>query len=195
MVEVMRANDILAVSSMSSSDPDDWLARDFDVECPVYLLVHPASFTSSTASRSRCRWSVAWPVGAGSVNERKLTAWRHIQLEACADTFSAEGEMHYGYFGAITKSAGPEVVAASRYELGKTNLANRREIERLARETPVLDAEENDGWSCQDWVKDLIERMVAAGIVSAAICNGAVSRAVLSGGEPAPDYRSDSVPC
>ena len=169
MVEVMRAHDLLALSSMSSTDPDDWLARDYDVECPVYLFVHPAH------GRTPSRWSLAWPVGAGNVRTRKMTAWRHVQLESLADPLASEVEMHYGYFGALTKTAGPELVAASRYRLGVTSLEHRREIERLARLVPVLDEEE--GWTSEDWVKDLLDRMVAAGVVPAAACREAVLQA------------------
>ena len=83
--------------------------------------------------------------------------------------------MHYGYFGALTKTAGPELVAASRYRLGVTSLEHRREIERLARLVPVLDEEE--GWTSEDWVKDLLDRMVAAGVVPAVACHEAVLQA------------------
>ncbi|KAI0719759.1 hypothetical protein C8T65DRAFT_562059, partial [Cerioporus squamosus] len=165
MVEVLRAHDLLALST-SSTDPDDWLAHDYDVDSPVYLLVYPAH------ARVPCRWGIAWPVGQGTSTRPSpaLTsaAWRHVQLESLADPLGAEVEMHYGYYGALTKTAGPEFATARWFELGTMDLARRREIESLARMTPVLD--EEDGWGCQDWVKDLLERMVAAGVVSAAAC-------------------------
>ena len=174
MVEVLRTHDFLPLASPSFDfDPDDWLACDYDVDCPVYLFVHPAY------GRTPSRWSLAWPVGAGNVRTRKMTAWRHVQLESLADPLASEVEMHYGYFGAITKTAGPEVVAARRYELGMTNLAQRREIERLAKMTPVL--EEVEGWSCQDWVEDLLQRMVATGLVSGVMCHDAIAQAHSAG--------------
>ncbi|KAI0747122.1 hypothetical protein C8Q80DRAFT_1104953 [Daedaleopsis nitida] len=169
MVEVMRAHDLLALSSPSTPDPDDWLAHDDDVECSIYLFVHPAH------DRTPTRWSVAWPVGILSLASPGMTAWRHVQLESLGDDLGAEDETHYGYFGAITKSAGPDDGAARRYELGRTNLAHRRDIERLARTVPVL--VEIEGWSCQDWVKELLEKMVAADVVSASACNHAMSQA------------------
>ncbi|RPD75937.1 hypothetical protein L226DRAFT_392867 [Lentinus tigrinus ALCF2SS1-7] len=176
MVEVLRAPDLLALST-SSADPDDWLAHDYDVDAPVYLLVYPAAGHGQTGGHHLpARWAIAWPVGQhGVLTERNMTGWRHVQLEGLADPLGAEVEMHYGYFGALTKTAGPELVTARRVKLGVTNLAHRREIERLARMVPVR--EEDEGWSCQDWVKDLLERMVAAEIVSAAACHEAISQA------------------
>ena len=168
MVEVLRAHDLLALST-SLTDPDDWLAHDYDVDSPIYLIVYPAH------ARIPARWGLAWPVGQHPPRSSSTSTWRHVQLEGLADPLGAEVEMHYGYFGALTKTAGPELVAASRYRLGVTSLEHRREIERLARLVPVLDEEE--GWTSEDWVKDLLDRMVAAGVVPAAACHEAVLQA------------------
>ncbi|RDX52453.1 hypothetical protein OH76DRAFT_1400238 [Lentinus brumalis] len=167
MVEVLRAHDLPNLSS-SSTDPDDWLAHDYDVDSPVYLLVYPAH------QRVVCRWGIAWPVG-GEATSTSTAAWRHVQLESLADPLGGEVEMHYGYYGALTKTAGPEFATARWIALGTMNLAHRREIESLAKTTPVR--EDEDGWGCEDWVKDLLERMIAAGVVSATTCHDAVSRA------------------
>lgn len=173
MVEVLRTQDILGLSSTGYADPDDWLARDSDVECPIYLVVYPGP---SHTDHAHERWSVAWPVSSAA---RGTAAWRHVQLEAYDDPLASEFSAQYAYFGAITKSVGPEIAAARGFALGPTRLVHRREVERLARETPVCAEEE--GWTCQDWVRDLLARMAAAGVVSTRACEDAVAKA--SGGE------------
>ena len=51
MVEVLRTQDILGLSSTGYADPDDWLARDSDVECPIYLVVYPGPRHTDHADR------------------------------------------------------------------------------------------------------------------------------------------------
>ena len=165
MVEVLRTQDIPALSSTPYLDPDDWLARDADVERPIYLVVSP---DPNGAGHAQSRWGLAWPLAGG--------AWRHVQLEAAYDPL-AEFDAPYAYFGAITKSAGPEIAAARGFALGTTRLAQRRAIERLARETPVGAAGE-DGRSChRNWIRALLARIATEGIVASRTCEEAVAKA------------------
>ena len=196
MVEVLRTQDILPLASPSFDfDPDDWLARDADIERPVYLVVYPATSNSGTSADhphthtsapAPARWSIAWPMSTGAASG---AAWRHVQLEPYYDPLEASLDAQYAYFGAITKSAGPEIAAARGFALGTTRLAHRRAIERLARETPVplagaeeeKEEEQREEGTCQwgphDWVRDLLARMAAAGIVARSVCEEVVAKA------------------
>ncbi|KAJ8473789.1 hypothetical protein ONZ51_g7663 [Trametes cubensis] len=101
-VEILGAKDQLSLA-LAGSTNDDWLARDHDVDAPVYLFVYP-SHTSTDPHRSR--WSIAWPVGG--LTEASMTAWRHIHADAYDNEAGLETDPpRYVYGGAITKTAGP----------------------------------------------------------------------------------------
>ncbi|KAI0674617.1 hypothetical protein C8Q78DRAFT_1015785 [Trametes maxima] len=164
MVKVLIAQDHLTLSLPGTSD--DWLARDYDVDAPVYLFVYP-SHTSTDPHRSR--WSITWPVG-GHV-ETQMVAWRHVHADVYENESGLETDPpRYVYGGAITKTAGPGTVLAKRFLLGVMSLAMRKRIEELAAETPLVPVAE---WQptdtdAQGWIRGLLERMVASAVISGA---------------------------
>ncbi|KAH9930516.1 uncharacterized protein BXZ73DRAFT_101886 [Epithele typhae] len=159
----------------ASQTPDDWLARDSDVEQPLYLVVYPAPATSSATHyhAADARWSLAWPVAAFTPSaSAPPAAWRHIQLEAAYDPLAPD--------------AGPEIAAAKGFALGMTRIATRRALERVARDTPVRAPGEDEAqqqqdqgqeWSCQEWVREVLARAVGAGLLARGVCEEAVERA------------------
>ncbi|KAI0336643.1 hypothetical protein GY45DRAFT_1315231 [Cubamyces sp. BRFM 1775] len=165
-IEVLGAKDQLSLA-LAGSTNDDWLARDYDVDAPVYLFVYP-SHASTDPHRSR--WSIAWPVGG--LTEASMTAWRHIHADAYDNEAGLETDPpRYVYGGAITKTAGPGTLMAKRFMLATMSLPMRRRIEELAAETPltsIASYPEDDSEDGQGWIKELLNRMVASGVISSA---------------------------
>ncbi|KAI8986623.1 hypothetical protein BD414DRAFT_486593 [Trametes punicea] len=160
-VEVLGVQDQFSLPLTSTTD--DWLARDYDVDAPVYLFVYP-SHTSIDPHRSR--WSIAWPVGGRT--EAEMVAWRHIHADAYENETGLETDPpRYVYGGAITKTAGPGTMMAKRYLLATMSLAMRRKVEEIAAATPVVSVE---GWEPSDedgqtWIRNLLDRMVACAMI------------------------------
>ncbi|KAI0371358.1 hypothetical protein BV20DRAFT_200706 [Pilatotrama ljubarskyi] len=165
MVEVLRAQDQFHLPKLTTTT-DDWLARDHDIEVPVYLFVYPSH---TTVDPHHARWSISWPVGGRSASE--MVAWRHVHADAYDNEAGLETDPpRYVYGGAITKTAGPGTVLAKRFLLAVMSLAMRKRIEELAAETPLALMEESypsdaDG---QAWIVNLLDRMVASELISSA---------------------------
>ena len=70
----------------------------------------------------------------------------------------------YVSWGTRTKSADDGTETAARLPLGMLDREQRRKIEALAWETPVMYP--NGSWNCQNWVRALFEKMVEAGLVA-----------------------------
>ncbi|KAH9887275.1 hypothetical protein C8Q73DRAFT_657105 [Cubamyces lactineus] len=175
-IELIGAKEQLSLA-LAGSTNDDWLARDYDVEAPVYLFVYP-SHTSTDPRRSR--WSITWPVGG--LTKATMTAWRHIHADAYDNEAGLETDPpRYVYGGAITKTAGPGTLLAKRFLLATMSLPMRRKIEELAAETPVTLVEgaypEDDLEDGQGWIKELLDRMVAFGAISSQARNHAIQQA------------------
>lgn len=152
--------------STSLEAPDEWLGHDYDVETPVYLLVYLSS--SSYGFPTHSPWSIAWPVGGAT--EQGMTAWRHLQVDACTYLVGdSDDPPCYGYQGPFTKTAGAS--SARRLFLLNATLDTRQAIERLANRTCSGSeygsaAVEKDG--SKEWVKGVLDSMVAAGLLSRA---------------------------
>lgn len=152
--------------STSLEAPDEWLGHDYDVETPVYLLVYPSS--SSYGFPASSPWSIAWPVGGAT--EQRMTAWRHLQVDACTYLVGdSDDPPCYGYQGPFTKTAGAS--SARRLFLLNATLDTRQAIEHLANRT-CSGSEYGPAAAVQDgskeWVKEVLDSMVASGLVSRA---------------------------
>ncbi|KAI0360374.1 hypothetical protein OH77DRAFT_1418275 [Trametes cingulata] len=173
MVEVLRAQDQFHLPLTSTTD--DWLARDYDVDVPVYLFVYPSH---TTVDPHHARWSIAWPVGGRT--ESEMVAWRHVHADAYDNEAGLETDPpRYVYGGAITKTAGPGTVLAKRFPLAVLNLAMRKRIEELAAETPLapmvdLYPSDADG---QAWIVNLLDKMVASKVISGATRDQVIQQA------------------
>ncbi|KAI0634764.1 hypothetical protein C8Q77DRAFT_1156158 [Trametes polyzona] len=177
MVEVLRVQDHTTFPPTLPGTTDDWLARDHDVDAPVFLFVYPSH--ASTDPR-RARWSIAWPVGGRTLAQ--MTAWRHVHADAYENEAGLETDPpRYVYAGAITKTAGPGTVRAKRFLLATLGLRMRRKIEELAAETPlaVADGEEGDA-DGQGWIRELLRRMVVSGVISETAHARAIQQASLA---------------
>ncbi|KAH9849050.1 hypothetical protein C2E23DRAFT_407906 [Lenzites betulinus] len=140
--------------------PDEWLGRDHDVETIVYLFVQ----RSPTSNPRDSKWSIAWPVGG--LTDHQMTAWRHIQLEVCPFLVDLEEPARYDYHGPITKTG--FTLPVKRFMLVNTTLATRKRIERLACDTgAMLACSERAPQNGQEWIKQLMDSMVAVGLMPA----------------------------
>ena len=150
---------------------DDWLARDYDVDTPVYVLAQPLSAYLPGPS-GRTFWSICWPVGGQT--EAEMTAWRHLRLEPASQLVDVDGRcMRYAYRGPITKTFDPEMRAAKRYSLGAMPLASRKNIERLAASIRVVVPNASgDKNASRVWTQELLMRIVLS-------CSGGMTRSAL----------------
>ncbi|KAI1788095.1 hypothetical protein LXA43DRAFT_669501 [Ganoderma leucocontextum] len=169
MLEVVHPQDI--PSPLTSSSPDDWLARDHDVDRPVYLVLHRPHASSDS---EKYRWGITWTVGGFAQNE--VPAWRFIQLETLGDPFETGGEQRYAYFGPITKTVAPGTMSARLYDLGTLSLAKRQVVEEVAQTVAIPVDAETDVSDPREWVKELLRRLVAAGVLLKNNCDVVLSK-------------------
>ena len=171
MLEVVHAQDIPSplTSSTGISSPDDWLARDHDVDRPVYLILHRPH-----DSHEPYRWGLTWTVGGVAPNE--VPAWRFVQLETLGDPFDAAEEQRYAYFGALTKTVAPGALAARLFDLGTLSLAKRQVLEEVAKTVAVPVDAETDVSDPREWVKELLRQLVSAGVLSKNRCDDVLSK-------------------
>ena len=140
------------------------LAPDANSKTHVYLLVFP----SEDDEPHYWHWSLAWQVGGGRGQPK---AWRHIHVQIHrVPVFPGPGlppmeEKRYVYWGGLTKPEGALTASARKISLGKMTLAMRVRIEELAMGVPVMRLGTFVSWNCQDWMRDLVARMVAERLV------------------------------
>ena len=161
MLEVARTLDVSL--PLTTSSPDDWLARDHDVDSHVYLILH-----RPLSSNAPYHWGLTWAVGGVAPNE--AAAWRTVQLETLADPLGTELEPHYVYLGAITRTVAPGTLSARLFDLGVLSLAQRRVVEQVAQTT------ETDSRDSREWVIELLRRLVSSGVLSKARCEVVLSK-------------------
>ncbi|TBU54361.1 hypothetical protein BD310DRAFT_951480 [Dichomitus squalens] len=142
----------------------DWTFPDRDAPLPVYLLVQaPSSPTSSSLAGvgpaqtwRDLHWSLSWQPAEG--------AWRHVQVDMYDVKTDPAPQPRYVFWGARTTTADAAAEgSAARLELGTLARDERRRVEQMAWEVPVMYP--NGEWNCQNWVRGLFERMVEAGLV------------------------------
>ncbi|OJT15660.1 hypothetical protein TRAPUB_5488 [Trametes pubescens] len=161
MGEITIAQDQKQYTPAALGSADDWLGCDHDVETPVYLFVQPSLATGFRDAQ----WCIAWPVGG--LTEERMTAWRHIRVDACMSLVDPDEGQQYRYSGPITKTGGPGT--AKRFMLINTTLAMRKKIEQLAQDDYALSSGEDFGSAVQAgrvWVEKLLDAMVTAGLIS-----------------------------
>ncbi len=135
---------------------DCWDAyTDRDENLEVFFSVYKPPLPSSSARD--LRWALTWKI-------QSHLSWRHIQAVHEQSLTGLPPQPRFVYWGAVTKSAGPADAAALRHSLGVYSLAERQRIEQLALEIPVMAPDAT--WNCQDWLQDLLRRMVSAGLLS-----------------------------
>ncbi|RDX46200.1 hypothetical protein OH76DRAFT_1356574, partial [Lentinus brumalis] len=134
---------------------DCWPAfRDKDEDTEVVFAVYNSVLPRQTPRD--LHWSLAW-----AIRGTDPAAWRQIHR---VETEAGTWDSRYVYWGPLTKTSGPTDDVARRYSLGAFSLEHHMRIDELAGLAPVMVP---DGtWNCQDWLLDLFERMVAAGLTS-----------------------------
>ena len=146
------------INSPAPINLDCWPSfRDKDEPAEVVFAVYHPVLPQQTPRD--LHWSLAW-----AVRDTDPAAWRQIHVVE-EKLGPPRWDARYVYWGPLTKSSGPTDDVAKRYPLGVFSLAQRARIEELAGRTPVMVP---DGtWNCQDWLLDLFERMIAAGLLAA----------------------------
>lgn len=135
---------------------DYWPAySDRDENLEVFFAIYKPPLPSSSVRD--LRWSICWKI-------QNHLSWRHIQAVQEQSLLGLPPQPRYVYWGALTKSAGPADASALRHLMGVYSLADRRRLEQLALEIPVMAP--GGTWNCQDWLQELLNRMVAAGLLS-----------------------------
>lgn len=176
MLEVMPDQGRLGLIGTPQQPVDSLriMAPDSDSKTHVYLLV----FASPDADPRDWHWSISWQVGLSGSD---LKAWRHVHIQVHNVVLATVAEARYIFWGAMTKAEGALTAGARKFSLGKMSLGMRQEIERMALGVPVMrmDRGARRAWNCQDWVKDLVGRIIAAGLVSQRTWEAAVADAYL----------------
>ena len=177
----------------------DWQHPDRDAPRTLHLLVYPPSSPRSTHGRAQSwrdlHWALAWqpapspspdePAPADPANAHDAidaaAAWRHVQLDTYDVATDPAPQPRYVYWGARTTSPeGPSPASEAgggvkRLALATLAREQRRRVEELAWETPVLWP--NGRWNCQDWLRALLARMVAEGLVAQENVDGVLTQA------------------
>ncbi|KAI0765406.1 hypothetical protein C8Q74DRAFT_1288168 [Fomes fomentarius] len=133
----------------------DWTYPDKDVPHTLYLLVYAPSSPSDQSWRD-LHWSIAW--------QPAPDAWRHIQVDTYDVKTDPAPQPRYVFWGTRTVSADEQAARAARLELGTFEREQRRKVEQLAWDTPVMYP--NGDWNCQNWVRGLLVKMVEAGLMA-----------------------------
>lgn len=134
--------------SMVEPPSIDHLYRDPDTSLPIRLIVVPA-FSSDPADN---HWMVVW-----TVSEQDDLIIRQLQI------VRETGYDHLTNWGAITVTADDRTRHAPKFSLGELTLSQRKSLEGVAQETPVMMP--NGEWNCQHWVADVLEKAVEQDIL------------------------------
>ncbi|KAI0654906.1 hypothetical protein C8Q70DRAFT_465522 [Cubamyces menziesii] len=133
----------------------DWIAKDPDIDLPVYIIVSGPRDGSSHDLRG-LHWRLSWQVARDK--------WRYVHIVEHWRDHQRAPNPRYVYWGALTQSSGHSTSKLTKVLVGVMSLATRKSIEQLALEVPVMWP---DGtWNCQNWILDLLTRMHRAGIIS-----------------------------
>ncbi|KAI0310326.1 hypothetical protein OF83DRAFT_882017 [Amylostereum chailletii] len=166
-------------------DPDD--AR--KVSLSVTRSLRFTSLTQPSASQTESRsnhWAIFWEVGTAidpveGEPKRQSTIIRRIELVIERGQVSGQGPpvAKYVYWCPKTTHLGQRTAGPfTSFPLGTLSKDARDELERLAGAVPVFDPELAKDWNCQDWLKELLDNAVKAGVIDSATCDIAVKSAV-----------------
>ncbi|KAI9062167.1 hypothetical protein FKP32DRAFT_1759081 [Trametes sanguinea] len=133
----------------------DWAHKDPDADLPVYLVVNAPSDPKRFDPRG-LHWSLSWEVDPGF--------WRQVNVLEHRRPDQPAPNPRYVYWEALTKSAGPEMDDAVKIEVAVLSLPERQRVEQLAFQVPV--PYPHGRWNCQDWLIDLLGRMVEENLIT-----------------------------
>ena len=130
-------------STMIEPPSIDHLYPDPDVTVPVLLSIFPACSGDPRDNH----WMLRWKVSDG-----KELIIRHLQI------VRETGYNHLTNWGPLTVTADDSTKSSPYLSLGELTLSQRRVLEGIARETPVMMP--NGEWNCQNWVIDVLKEAV-----------------------------------
>ncbi|KAI0315316.1 hypothetical protein OF83DRAFT_1035977, partial [Amylostereum chailletii] len=130
--------------------------RDPERKLPVYLCVHPSESSIFGATSRDLHWSIGWHVADETPTHSKdkvRPAWRQIHTITHSREYDPPPQPRLVFWGTITSFVGERTKSANKFELGIMSLQERRRIEELALQVPVM---EPDGtWNCQDFHEEV----------------------------------------
>ncbi|KAI0315312.1 hypothetical protein OF83DRAFT_1132613 [Amylostereum chailletii] len=140
--------------------------RDPDKALSVYLCVHPAEGFAINLTQRDLHWSIGWHIMdeiQPGPQPMLRQVWRQIHVVTHNRDYDPPPQPRLVFWGTITSIVGQRTTNAEHLELGIMTLQTRSQIEALALQVPVMAP---DGtWNCQDFLKDLLQKMVEAGII------------------------------
>lgn len=150
--------------------------KESDKEKTVYLVVT----TSRKNKDSRDNhWAIRWRIP--DMEDRKSSGTEYIPLARMITLFhnpqykTSGQQQQLTNWGAMTKQADKDNVGIS---LGKLSLAQRKELEAIAWNTPVAHPTGNGDYNCQNWILGVLGIAVARGILDAASVEKAIKEAL-----------------
>jgi hypothetical protein len=147
-------------STMYKPPSIDHLFRDPDETVPVLLTIIPAH----TGNPRDNHWMLIWRVFNG---EHLIIRRLHIVHEI--------GYNHLTNWGPLTVTAGDTTRNAPQLLLGELMLSQRRVLEGIAQETPVMVP--NGEWNCQNWVVDVLKEAVKQNLLDNRLVDKVLIRA------------------
>ncbi|KAJ8473790.1 hypothetical protein ONZ51_g7662 [Trametes cubensis] len=139
----------------------NWLACDYDVATPVFLVVEPGLNTQSS------RWSIAWPVGGPT--QDKMSAWCYISAYPDPGLVDLDEPPRYTYTHPMTKTMVLHDGRVRTCQLCTMTFAQRKVIQELAKATHTHSASGNSETNCEEasrsWVTELMHKMAIAGLM------------------------------
>ncbi|KIY45261.1 hypothetical protein FISHEDRAFT_26525, partial [Fistulina hepatica ATCC 64428] len=117
-------------------------------------------------------WMIDWDVGQDRNNAgpdgQPTTVVRRLQI------VQEVGYYHLTNWGPITCHASPDG-STHRFLLGSISCAKRRQLEQIASETEVEEA--NGSWNCQDWLISVLRRAVRENLLAEEKVSAAIASA------------------
>ena len=135
----------------------DHLYPDLDYTLPVLLISIPAR----SGDPADNHWIVTW-----TISDDKEVIIRRLQI------VQETGYNHLTNWGPLTVTAGDTTKSSPQFSLGKLSLSQRKVLEKIARETPVMMP--NGEWNCQNWITDVLKEAVKQNVLDNGIVNEAL---------------------
>ena len=107
----------------------DWIAKDPDIDLPVYIIVSGPRDGSSHDLRG-LHWRLSWQVARDK--------WRYVHIVEHWRDHQRAPNPRYVYWGALTQSSGHSTSKSTKVLVGVMSLATRKNIEQLRRDFMTL---------------------------------------------------------
>jgi hypothetical protein len=146
----------------------DHLYPDLDVTVPVLLVIILAGDSSDSTDN---HWMLTWTV----FDDNELIVRR---LQIVQET----GYNHLTNWGPLTVTADDITKSSPQLSLGELTLSQRKVLEGIARETPVMMP--NGEWNCQNWTTDVLKEAVKQNLLD----NGIVDEVLVAAREVEADW-------